>query len=141
MIAHHRAFIACRRALRPGAEYRDLTPEECQEFLGHLELRKLELGICTRDFGTPCVHEHACIRCPALRPDPTQAPRLREIIANLHARVDETKEQGWLGEIAGLEVSLAATNEKLAAMNRLTERHGIVHLGMPDFRTVTGRKG
>ncbi|MFE7666399.1 tyrosine-type recombinase/integrase [Streptomyces celluloflavus] len=141
VIAHHRAFIARRRSLRPGAEYRDLTPEEWQEFLGHFELRKLELGVCTRDFGSPCVHEHACIRCPALRPDPAQAPRLREIIANLHARVDEAKQQGWLGEIAGLEVSLAAANDKLAAMNRLTERHGPVHLGMPDFRPATGLQG
>ncbi|MEU5610535.1 site-specific integrase [Streptomyces sparsogenes] len=141
VIAHHRAFIARRRSLRPGAEYRDLTPEEWQEFLGHFELRRLELGICTRDFGSPCVHEHACIRCPALRPDPAQAPRLREIITNLHARVDEAKQQGWLGEIAGLEVSLAAANDKLSAMNRLTERHGVVHLGMPDFRPAAGRQG
>ncbi|MFD9472137.1 tyrosine-type recombinase/integrase [Streptomyces goshikiensis] len=141
VIAHHRAFIARRRALRPGAEYRDLTPEEWQEFLGHFELRKLELGICTRDFGSPCVHEHACIRCPALRPDPAQAGRLREIIDNLHARVTEARQQGWLGEIAGLEVSLGAANEKLAAMNRLTQRHGSVHLGMPDFRPSTGREG
>ncbi|WP_159031040.1 recombinase [Streptomyces sp. 769] len=48
---------------------------------------------------------------------------------------------GWLGEIAGLEVSVIAANEKLAAMNRLTERHGLVDLGMPDFRPATGRQG
>jgi len=38
-------------------------------------------------------------------------------------------------------VSIAAANEKLAVMNRLTERHGAVHLGMPDFRPATGRQG
>ncbi|MFF8769406.1 hypothetical protein [Kitasatospora sp. NPDC015120] len=83
----------------------------------------------------------ACIRCPALRPDPAQAPRLREIIANLHARVTEAQQQGWLGEIAGLEVHIAAANEKLTAMSCLTARHGAVHFGMPDFRAATGRQG
>ena len=60
VVAHHRAFIARRRALRPGEEYRDLTPEEWDQFLHHFELRKVDLGVCTRDFGTPCVHEHSC---------------------------------------------------------------------------------
>ncbi len=60
VITGHRAFIARRRTLRPGEEYRDLSPAEWDEFLGHFELRKVELGVCTRDFGTPCVHEHAC---------------------------------------------------------------------------------
>jgi len=31
--------------------------------------------------------------------------------------VEEAKQQGWLDEIAGLEVSLAAANDKLTAMN------------------------
>jgi len=35
VISHHRAFIARRRALRPGEEYRDLTPEEWDQFLHH----------------------------------------------------------------------------------------------------------
>lgn len=60
VVNHHRAFIARRRAERPSEEYRDLTPEEWDEFLGHFELRKVALGVCTRDYGTPCVHEHAC---------------------------------------------------------------------------------
>lgn len=47
------------------------------------------------------------------------------------------QQQGWFGEIAGLEVSLAAANDKLTAMNRLAERHGVVHLGMPDFRQLS----
>jgi hypothetical protein len=32
VIAHHRAFIARRRAERPGEEYRDLTATEWDEF-------------------------------------------------------------------------------------------------------------
>ncbi|MBT2453016.1 hypothetical protein J7F03_39525 [Streptomyces sp. ISL-43] len=29
----------------------------------------------------------------------------------------------------------------LAAMKRITERHGTVHLGMPDFRPAAARRG
>jgi hypothetical protein len=139
VIAHHRAFIARRRVERPGGEYRDLTPEEWEEFLGHFELRKVALGICTRDYGTPCVHEHACLRCPQLRPDPAQLPRLEEIRANLTDRLQEAKQQGWLGEVAALETSLAAANQKLAAVRELATRHTMTYLGMPDFRPAVGR--
>jgi hypothetical protein len=69
---------------------------------GHFELRKVALDACTRGFGTPCVHEHSCIRCPLLRPDPGQQARLREIRDNLKARIAEAGHYGWLGEIAGL---------------------------------------
>ncbi len=34
VVSHHRAFIARRRALRPGEEYRDLSPGEWDQFLG-----------------------------------------------------------------------------------------------------------
>ncbi|MBV9857128.1 MAG: site-specific integrase [Streptosporangiaceae bacterium] len=139
VITGHRAFIARRRTLRPGEEYRDLSPAEWDEFLGHFELRKVELGVCTRDFGTPCVHEHACIRCPALRPDPAQRPRLADILASLRARLAEAREQGWGGEVAGLEVSIAAAGQKLQAMDQLAARHQVTHLGMPDFRPAVGR--
>lgn len=139
VITHHRAFIARRRALRPSEEYRELTPEEWQEFLGHFELRKVELGICTRDFGTPCVHEHACIRCPALRPDPHQEHRLREIISNLGARLAEAEEHGWLGEVAGLKVSITSAESKLATMQSMNRQHAVTYLGMPNFRASVGR--
>ena len=88
---------------------------------------------------TPCVHEHACIRCPVLRPDPEQMPRVEEIHANLLDRLQEAKEQGWLGEVAAIEASLAAAEQKLAAMRDLAARHTTVHLGMPDFRGVVAR--
>ncbi len=32
----------------------------------------MSVGTCGRAFGTPCVHEHACVRCALLRPDPAQ---------------------------------------------------------------------
>lgn len=139
MITHHRAFVARRRALRPSEEYRDLSPEEWDEFLTHFELRKVELGICTRDFGTPCIHKHACIRCPALRPDPAQHRRLEEILANLRDRMAEAEAHGWRGETAGLEVSIAAAEAKLASMRQLAGRHQTTFLGMPDFRPAAGR--
>jgi hypothetical protein len=86
---------------------------------------------------SPCVREHACIRCPVLRPDPEQV-RLEEIHANLLDRLQEAKEQGWLGEVAAIEASLAA-EQKLAVMRDLAARHTTVHLGIPDLRGVVAR--
>ncbi len=92
VISHHRGFIARRRTERPSEEYRDLAPEEWDEFLAHFELRKVALGICGRDYGTPRAHENACLRCPLLRVDPAQIPRLEEIHANLIDRLQEAKD-------------------------------------------------
>ena len=75
-ITAHLAFIARRRALRPTEEYRQPTDEEWQQFLGHFERRKVSIGTCGRAFGTPCIHEHACVRCALLWPDPAQRSRL-----------------------------------------------------------------
>src|SRR5258706_1176531 len=58
VVTHHRAFVARRRAERPSEEYRDLTAGEWDEFLAHFELRKVALGVCGRDYGTPCAHEN-----------------------------------------------------------------------------------
>jgi hypothetical protein len=65
--------------------------------------------------------------------------RLEEIHANLLDRLQEAKEQGWLGEVAAIEASLAAAERKLAAMRDLATRHTTVHLGMSDFRSVVAR--
>jgi integrase len=61
VIDHHRAFLARRRTLRPSEEYREPTDAEWDEFLGHFEKRKVELGVCGRAYGTACQHEHACL--------------------------------------------------------------------------------
>jgi hypothetical protein len=144
VISAHRAFITRRRALRPAEEYRTPTDEEWEEFLGHFERRKLSLGTCGRAYATPCIHEHACIRCPLLRPDPAQRPWLAEIRDNLTARIGEAQREGWTGEAEGLRVSLAAAGHKLAQMDEITahRRAAPVHLGMPGHlpavsRTVT----
>ncbi len=113
-IQAHLAFLARRRALRPSEEYRTPTDEEWQEFLGHFERRKVSIGTCGRSFGAPCIHEHACVRCSMLWPDPSQRHRLIEIRDNLAARIAEARKEGWLGEVEGLEVSLAGAEEKLS---------------------------
>jgi len=134
VVSHHRAFIARRRTERPSEEYRDLTVGEWDEFLAHFELRKVALGVCGRDYGTPCAHENACVRCPLLRVDPAQIPRLEEIHTNLGARLQEAREQGWLGEVAAIETTLAAAVQKLEAMRELTARTTTVSLGMSGTR-------
>jgi Phage integrase family len=130
-IQAHLAFLARRRSLRPSEEYRTPTDEEWQEFLGHFERRKVSLGTCARAFGTPCIHEHACTRCPMLWPDPAQRPRLVEIRDNLIARIAEAEREGWLGEVEGLQVSLAGANDKLAQLDRRAHHHATVELGIP----------
>ena len=93
----HHAFIARRRALRPSEEYRAPTDAEWQEFLGHFEHRKVSLGTCGRSYATACIHEHSCLRCPLLRPDPAQRHRLVDVRDNLIARIDEARRVGSVG--------------------------------------------
>src|SRR5664279_3471277 len=138
-IQAHRAFLARRRALRPSEEYRTPTDGEWQEFLGHFERRQVSTGICARAFATPCLHEHACICCPVLRPDPHQRPRLVEIRDNLLARIAEAEREGWLGEAEGLRVSLAGAQDKLSQLDRRPPAAGPVGLGTP--REGAGRAG
>jgi len=134
LIRTYRAFLGKRRAMRPEAEYREPTAGEWREFEEHFEKRKLELGTCGRPYGTPCQHEHACIRCPMLRPDPAARGRLAEIIRNLADRIAEARINGWLGEVEGLQVSLNAARGKLAALDRTTRNNaGPADLGMPAF--------
>ena len=132
VLDHHRAFIARRRSLRPSDEYREPTDAEWDDFVGHFAKRKVELGTCGRAYGTRCQHEHACVRCPMLRPDPAQHRRLEEIIVNLHERLAEARDRGWLGEIEGLQASLAGADQKLASMLRTAATvSSAVQLGMP----------
>jgi hypothetical protein len=130
VIKNHLAFLARRRAQRPTEEYRAPTDEEWEQFLGHFERRKLSLGQCGRAFATPCIHEHACIRCPMLWPDPAQRPRIAEIRDNLIARISEAEREGWHGEAEGLTISLAGTTDKLAQIDRRARRQP-VDLGIP----------
>ncbi len=139
VINGHRAFIARRRALRPGEEYRTPTDEEWQEFIGNFERRKVELGDCGRSYATACIHEHACLRCPLLRPDPAQRPRLIQIHANLQARIAEAQSRRWLGEAEGLTVSLTSAEQKIAQLEELAARRATVHLDLPRFPDIAAR--
>jgi hypothetical protein len=130
-ITAYLAFLARRRSLRPSDEYRTPTDEEWQEFLGHFERRKVSTGTCARAFGTACVHEHACVRCPMLYADPTQRSRLLEIRENLTARISEAEREGWLGEIEGLRVSLAGAKDKIDRIDQHLGNRTCVELGIP----------
>ncbi len=118
VIRHYRRFVDQRRAHRPSEEYREPTDVEWAEFRDHFSLRKVALGTCDRPYGTPCQHEHACIRCPMLRPDPAQLPRLVQIEINTRERLEEAHQMQWLGEVSGLQDSL----RHLADKKRLAER-------------------
>jgi integrase len=140
VISAHRAFISRRRALRPSEEYRLPSDEEWEEFLGHFARRKVALGECGRSYATPCIHEHSCLRCPLLRPDPAERQRLVEIRDNLAERISEAESKGWLGEAEGLRVSLDGAREKLAQMDLIAERRAnAVNIGMPSFAEAAGR--
>ncbi len=139
-IEAHRAFIARRRATRPSEEYRTPTDEEWDAFLAHFEKRKVSVGTCARVFGTPCIHEHACVRCSLLRPDPAQRAQLEEIRRNLHDRIAEAEREGWLGEVEGLKVSLAGADDKLAQIDAALRRQAsAIQLGMPAFPDIVAR--
>ncbi len=136
----HRAFIARRRGLRPSEEYRRPSDAEWDEFLGHFERRRLALGDCGRAYGTSCIHEHSCVRCPLLRVDPSQRQRLIDIRDNLTARITEAEREGWLGEAEGLRVSLAAAKDKLSQADITVQRRTTaIELGMPNFPKIAAR--
>jgi Phage integrase family len=121
VIHHYRRYVDQRRAGRPSEEYREPTDVEWREFRDHFSLRKVALGTCERPYGTPCEHEHACLRCPMLRMDPTQMPRLLDIEANTRKRLDEAHRMQWLGEVAALQEGLRHIAEKKQQAERLKQ--------------------
>lgn len=92
---------------------------------------------CGRAYGTGCQHEHACVRCALLRPDPSQIDRLQDIIDNLGERIAEAEQHGWIGDVEGLRVTLNSAELKLAQMYKLQSRNDreVVELGIPRTRT------
>ena len=140
-IQAHLAFLARRRSLRPSEEYRVPTDEEWTEFLGHFELRKVATGTCGRAFGTPCIHEHSCLRCSMHWPSPAQRPRIAEIRDNLIARIAEAEREGWHGEAEGLKISLAGARDKLAQIDRRSPPAGPVTIGMPASASAVPHTG
>ena len=142
VIRAHEEFIERRRILRVNmCEYREPTAEEWAAFEKHLLLRTVALGDCGRPYGTPCVHEHACVRWPFLRIDPAQLPRLNDIERNTRARLDEARQETWLGEVTALEESLVHIARKRShALELLGENHSL-GLAAPTRTCRTPRSG
>jgi hypothetical protein len=124
---------ANRRHLRPEREYRPTAPDEWSAFEDHFDTRKVELGTCGRPYGTPCQHEHACIRCPVLRINPDMIPRLKAIEQNLVDRRSRAEQEGWKGEIEGIDLTLSLLRQKHHEAQRLAGLPRKVHLGMPSY--------
>ncbi|MCP2365806.1 site-specific recombinase XerD [Nonomuraea thailandensis] len=133
VIAHYQDFLDRRRARRPDSEYRQPTTEEWDDFQDHFDKRKVELGSCGRPYGTPCQHEHACIRCPMLSINPKMLPRLEEMEHDLLARRQRAIEEEWHGEVEGLDLTLKFLRSKRLQAQRAAAS-GPVSLGMPTTR-------
>jgi hypothetical protein len=133
---HYQDFLARRRTLRPADEYGPVAANEWSEFEEHFDKRKVELGNCDRPYGSPCQHEHACIRCPMLRINPATLPRLAELETDLETGRDRASAEGWLGEIEGIDLTLRLLREKQATAERISADSatgGVIDLGMPSI--------
>jgi Phage integrase family len=119
VIRHYQTFIHTRRQARPDGEYREPTDQEWRGFEQHFTLRQVAYGNCDRPYASPCIHEHACVRCPMLRPEPSRLPLLRELETNLTERITEARDHNWLGEIEGLNQTLVGLRAKTAQAERL----------------------
>lgn len=133
VVRHYQTHLASRRANRPAREYRAATATEWEEFETHFDKRKVELGQCGRPYATPCEHEHACIRCPMLHVDPAMIGRLDEIREDLVLRRKKAQNEGWLGELEGIDLTRRFLDEKIADARRIATSP-ITSLGMPSTR-------
>jgi hypothetical protein len=79
----------------------------------------MALGECYRPYGTDCPHEHACVRCPMLRMDEGQLPRLVQIEKDTLRLLKEARTKGWEGEAAGLETTLIHIKDKKTQVTRI----------------------
>ncbi|MEU6496030.1 hypothetical protein ABZ890_37550 [Streptomyces sp. NPDC046984] len=59
---------------------------------------------------------------------------MEEIRDNLVARIAEAEREGWLGKVEGLKVSLAGAEDKLAQVDRRSQK-ATISLGMPQTRS------
>ncbi|WP_228044860.1 hypothetical protein [Streptomyces ferrugineus] len=53
-------------------------------------------------------------------------------------RIAEAQREGLLGEVEGLEISLAGAEEKLAQLDSAL-KPSVIHLGLPTFGQIAGR--
>lgn len=133
VVRHYQEHLHHRRQVRPDGEYRDTTDQEWTEFEEHFDRRKVELGSCARPYGTPCQHEHACIRCPMLHINPKMLARLEELETDLVARLQRAEAENWLGEVEGINLTLTFLRGKREETQRRAQRP-TVELGIPGHR-------
>lgn len=139
IVRHYQEYLGRRRGTRPDDEYRDATEQERSEFEEHLDKRKVELGGCARPYGTPCQHEHACLRCPMLAINPKMLSRLDEIEDDLLARRVRAESERWLGEVDGIDLTLTFLRQKREDTNRLA-RIAPVDLGIPSLQPASATR-
>jgi hypothetical protein len=135
VVRHYQGFLDRRRQARPSDEYRPVTEPEWLGFEQHFDQRKVELGGCARPYGTPCQHEHSCLRCPMLNINPKMLPRLDEIEDDLLARRARAEHEAWLGEVEGIDLTLTFLRQKRDETQRLA-RITRVNLGIPSVQSV-----
>jgi site-specific recombinase XerD len=119
VVRHYHEFLDRRRQVRPADEYRSVADAEWVEFEEHFDRRRVELGGCARPYGTPCHHEHACLRCPMLNINPKMLPRLDEIEDDLVSRRTRAEQENWLGEVEGIDLTLTFLRQKREQTQRL----------------------
>jgi site-specific recombinase XerC len=136
VVRHYQEFLDRRRHVRSTEEYRPVTDTEWAGFDEHFDRRKVELGGCARPYGTPCQHEHACLRCPMLNINSKMLPRLDEIEDDLLARRTRAEQESWLGEVEGTDLTLRFLRTKREETRRLA-RVAPVDLGMPQLTNAT----
>ncbi|MFC4463850.1 tyrosine-type recombinase/integrase [Streptomyces xiangluensis] len=136
VVRHYQEHLHRRREVRPEGEYRDTTDQEWDEFEEHFDRRKVELGSCGRPYGTPCQHEHACIRCPMLHINPKMLDRLEELEADLLARLRRAQDERWIGEVEGINLTLTFLRSKREETQRRARRPA-VDLGIPKPRDTS----
>ena len=71
----------------------------------------------------------ACIRCPMLHVDLKMITRLTEIETDLRDRRQRAQDQGWLGEIEGIDLTLTYLRDKLRDTQHRATRN--TELGIP----------
>lgn len=135
VIRHYQAHLQRRRSARPAEEYPEVSDAEWSEFQAHFDKRKVELGSCGRPYATPCIHEHACVRCSLLDVDPKMLSRLDEIEVDLNARRQRANDEGWLGEIEGIDLTLGFLSGKRDDVKR---RLRSTDLGLPSIAAHSG---
>ena len=119
VFARYQQFIQRRRDARPVEDYRVPSAGELAEFADHFGQRRIELGTCVRPYGTPCIHEHACLRCPFQQIEPDQLPRLIQIQSDITIRIEAARDNEWLGDVSQLEQTLRHVDDKHAQLLRL----------------------